>query len=364
MDHSYRFLSPSAVTSTHYRILDSGVTLKSDAPEFLQVFDDDYHCFRVPCPHGPPSHCVTVRLADEDPGVEINAHLFSLAGHPHPLVGAYQYVVERLVEAVKDYVLLHAGVVAKKGGAMILAGPSGTGKTTLVLELVRRGFLFFSDEYCPLHGKTGLAHPFPRSAWTDGPADLAGKARVRASKDLVTPQELGFDRNQRALPPRCLVVLETGGTPSPLFKIRMGLRPGGSDAVMESLAKIETVDAARVGADPSEWVVTYPKGRGLTSRVRAVLETKADRIWNVVRVDEAVRDFSGPPALTPISAHEAAFALLTELKQRPAASFRGERRARPGEFFVFLSRLLAGVACYRLRMGPVGATTDLLERLV
>jgi hypothetical protein len=47
---------------------------------------------------------------------------------------------------------------------VILAGPSGAGKTTIALECVRRGFRYLGDEFVTL-GATGAAlHPFPRAA--------------------------------------------------------------------------------------------------------------------------------------------------------------------------------------------------------
>jgi hypothetical protein len=53
-----------------------------------------------------------------------------------------------LFEQLDDYIVLHAGVVTRQGRAIIIYGQSGFGKTTLTLELLRRGYGFFSDEFC------------------------------------------------------------------------------------------------------------------------------------------------------------------------------------------------------------------------
>jgi hypothetical protein len=51
------------------------------------------------------------------------------------------------VSLTRDVLLLHAGVVGDaEGGAAILAGGSGAGKTTLVAELVLGGMDYLSDE--------------------------------------------------------------------------------------------------------------------------------------------------------------------------------------------------------------------------
>jgi len=59
--------------------------------------------------------------------------------------------------------LVHAGAVSWKDKGLIISAPCGFGKTTLIVELVRRGFLFLSDELAPIHRLSHLIEPFPRS---------------------------------------------------------------------------------------------------------------------------------------------------------------------------------------------------------
>jgi serine kinase of HPr protein (carbohydrate metabolism regulator) len=58
-------------------------------------------------------------------------------------------------------VFVHAGVVGWHGRAILLPGRSHAGKSTMVTELVRRGAVYFSDEYAVLDGK-GRVHPYAR----------------------------------------------------------------------------------------------------------------------------------------------------------------------------------------------------------
>lgn len=58
-------------------------------------------------------------------------------------------------------VFLHAGVVGWKGRAIVIPAQSFSGKTTLVAELVKKGALYYSDEYAVLDAE-GYAHPFPK----------------------------------------------------------------------------------------------------------------------------------------------------------------------------------------------------------
>jgi hypothetical protein len=67
-----------------------------------------------------------------------------------------------VAEFAPERVFVHAGVVAWRGGALVLPGGSFAGKTTLVAELVRAGAVYYSDEYAVLDGE-GRVHPYPRA---------------------------------------------------------------------------------------------------------------------------------------------------------------------------------------------------------
>lgn len=56
---------------------------------------------------------------------------------------------------------VHAGVVSWRGQAIVIPGPSHSGKTTLVQALLRAGASYYSDEFA-LIDATGSVHPFPR----------------------------------------------------------------------------------------------------------------------------------------------------------------------------------------------------------
>jgi hypothetical protein len=64
-------------------------------------------------------------------------------------------------EAASDMTFLHAGVVGWQGRAIVVPGPSLSGKTTLVREMLRFGATYYSDEFAVVDD-SGLVHPFPR----------------------------------------------------------------------------------------------------------------------------------------------------------------------------------------------------------
>jgi hypothetical protein len=71
-------------------------------------------------------------------------------------------------------IAFHAGVVAHKGAAAIVAGKSGRGKTTLTAALMASGFGFFSDEVAILDRSfRALPAPAPLGLTTESVAILA-----------------------------------------------------------------------------------------------------------------------------------------------------------------------------------------------
>lgn len=85
-----------------------------------------------------------------------------------------------IAEFAVDRVFLHCGVVAWHGRSILFPGDSFSGKTTLVEEFVRRGAIYYSDEYAVLD-RDGNVHPFARP--------LAIRDRQDLSRRFDTPAE-------------------------------------------------------------------------------------------------------------------------------------------------------------------------------
>jgi len=94
-----------------------------------------------------------------------------------------QQVQMRLTAEARDYLFVHAGVVIWEQGAVVIPGPSRAGKSSLVLELVKAGASFWSDEFAVLD-KEGLVHAYPRPLY---------QRLSKTRKQRWTPQQLGWN---------------------------------------------------------------------------------------------------------------------------------------------------------------------------
>lgn len=100
----------------------------------------------------------------------------------------------RVAEDAPGEVFVHAGVVAWKGRAILLPGRTFSGKTSLVAALLRRGAIYYSDEYAVLDAD-GKVHPYAR------PLQVRSERGVR----LFTPCMLGTTAGSEALDVSLLV---------------------------------------------------------------------------------------------------------------------------------------------------------------
>lgn len=100
-----------------------------------------------------------------------------------------------IAEYADSRVFIHAGVVGWKGKAIVIPGKSYRGKTTLVAELVKKGALYYSDEYAVLDEK-GLVHPFPKTLSIRGIIDkytqLETTAESFGGEIGIEPIEVGL----------------------------------------------------------------------------------------------------------------------------------------------------------------------------
>jgi hypothetical protein len=138
------------------------------------------------------------------------------------------YMRMTIGEYAPNFVFLHAGVVAWEGEGLIFPAKSFSGKTTLVAELIKKGALYYSDEYAVID-QNGLLHPYPKPlsirkegehAQTDRSVDELGGRQGMEPVPVKLVFLTEFERNAEWLPQ----ILTPGQGVMELLPHALGLR--------------------------------------------------------------------------------------------------------------------------------------------
>lgn len=358
------------ISQRRYQILDVALHLSSDSEELIKSFDLDYSWFASERTQRTSRLEAFVQLREYPACIRINGRSVSLEGHPYRLNGAHYLLLRAVFAEIRSYFLFHAGVVARDGRALILAGPPGIGKTTLVLSLVEQGFDFLSDDFCAFHRKTKLVFPFPRSAWVrESPRDSSGTP-VPSRPDSHTPTTR---RNAHPVPvdrirtvatsacrPGAVVFLDTGLPAAPFHEIVILFKQADGVSVAE-LAAIGDAEVRQHTDERRRYTVRFPVRRGLSTSVRAYLDRHQEEIWTAYREDAIAPDFRQEPLVDTLPTHEAAFTLLGDLKHDVCGSQAPNARLSFSQAVFEVNSLISGVPCFRLRVGRLDSMLDILR---
>lgn len=154
-------------------VLGSHYAIRSDDPRWIDLVGELWEPFVC----STPAHVV---LGFEISGMAGAWSLTVGAAEPDPdpdpwsLLDDMRYtMVQDATERARGIVVLHAGVVARAGEAIVLAGASRSGKTTLTLALVDSGWDYLSDDLAPIEIDTGSIQPFQKPLSVRNPHDWA-----------------------------------------------------------------------------------------------------------------------------------------------------------------------------------------------
>ncbi len=128
--------------------------------------------------------------------VDENGVPFFSSADVHAAVRALESHVHRqLATHTEEVVFVHAGVVAWRGKAIVIPGPSQSGKSTLVAALVAGGATYYSDEYAVVDFE-GRIHAFPRQLRLRPDmlrnSGLSSAAHSAQGNELLCPLQLGW----------------------------------------------------------------------------------------------------------------------------------------------------------------------------
>lgn len=174
------------------------VTVHSDAPEILASLRQSF-AHMLGSGTGEQLALIEVTRAGETYRGQSPAATFSGDGTREAVLRWVRYqAIEQLIMARSDLLWLHGAVAGWRGRAVVMPGPRGRGKSTLVTRICALGWSFLTDDILPVDPATLRVLPFPQvpAVRPDPGRDLpeawlreAAKSEVRVD-DRVAPGPL------------------------------------------------------------------------------------------------------------------------------------------------------------------------------
>ena len=185
------------------RLLGSELTISSDDDRWIEFLAQLWSPFL--CPETTArDDCIHIWTEGERWMVNFFGEWTNHTTDPWSLAAAVRNaIVQHAEKRQQGMAVLHAGGVSKGDVLVLIGGPAGFGKTTLILELLRRGWTYFSDDLAMIEPASGLVHPFPKPLHVKGAATWS---EHRGS--WAPPGWLPLPRESFLIPPSAFRVAE------------------------------------------------------------------------------------------------------------------------------------------------------------
>ncbi len=314
----------------------------------------------------------TIALDPESGEIHTGSASFQLLPDLPPTLQLYQQFLFAIVDQVDRYVILHAAAVETPAGeGVVIAAPSGHGKSSLAQELVRRGYRFLSDDYSPLDPVGATIAPYPR---TIGVVSGGGSAPVLLGKAQIDP---GLIRGEDAVAcdpvPLRHVLLLTSAKTSPeelqAWDRHMDLKItcDSRHAARVETAFLQTPGVTIVSRQTAGSCVVYRlsldarlhPGRKLAPVLEDPAMILVEKVWG-----DPPR-FDATPAAYTVPRRVAAAVLGREVVNRRLGGALMKRyKADTTLLYLDISGALKGVRCHQVQVGRFDETVALIDSLV
>ena len=363
------------------RFFDLEANIKSDSGNFISLFTQMYRRFQVDAPLPPAQTSAEFILLTKpdnqwgNPVIILDGEVLPL-GDQRLLEGyAYESILSSMVTRVRSHLLIHAGVVSYNGQGVILVADARHGKTTLVLELVRRGFSFLSDEMAAMGRTDHLAHPFPRSLRVrPGTLELVGfpeaaeGAPAWLGKLILDIEEIKPGCLGNAVPISHIVILQDPAN----AEVEMADRRKQElcilvnrldDTLFAAVSQDEGVTDVRVDVECGYPQIKLHATRPTfaLSRIEALCKERQILVLDVIKGMEGSPTFESPAQLKSIPQRQA----VSELLRRFQGGYKSELLqdefgGSSTKLFMEIASIVSQANCHRLFVGPLKEMADLV----
>lgn len=148
-----------------YAVLSVPFVVQTSSPTAFARIDETYAAFRQPDIQYPALRIQLTQEANSWVISDTSGDCQHWPDEQSATIALLDRIVHRVLAGLyeRGIYAIHAGACVYQGKALLLAGRSGQGKTTLVLGLLQRGFGLLSDEFAVAEPGTQRLLPYRRS---------------------------------------------------------------------------------------------------------------------------------------------------------------------------------------------------------
>ncbi|MCP4715001.1 MAG: hypothetical protein GY868_07780 [Deltaproteobacteria bacterium] len=364
----------------HFSFFSFGVTLYADRKDTVALFRAVYANFICPVLKEPDVTCHFISMSSlhNGPALIMNKTGFYSLPEKNGFIDYAELIIFKyVIERIKDSILLHAGVVSKNGNGYIIYAPSGFGKTTLVMELVSRGYKFLSDEFCSLRLSDSSIDPFPRKLGIKDDSPFASRIIPEKAyrfglenKQFIECEDLFSSSLGKACKPKYFIELADirqveNSHSETVHTFNLNLFNDNPSLI----ARLSQYDALDIGCRTETGChVTYrisgSKGNAIIKVFQDIWKDFADDILGVFYMSPHKPDFNGSPRMKKMLKFNTILKISTHLVNRsPIGSLLDKHNGSVVALLADIGGAVKDVDCYTLSPGPLTEMADIIDSL-
>jgi len=365
------------------RFYDLDVNIYADSAAYLCRLQWMYRRFQVEGPATrPPLEFVVLMRSDNpwgQPALIRNDTVWPLGtvedGDEYLDEYLYAKILNEIVARVRSHFILHAGAVAHADQGVLLVADSFYGKTTLALELVRRGFRFLSDDIAALSRSDHQIYAFPRALeLRQGTLQLTGyspnlaqtqewRGKLLVDIDELEPESLGATATLR-------YILHLQASPAPrresgqIASILLDRMSQDFLSEVRQLPGVQVLSVERRGST-TLLKIQAPELTGALRQLEELCQAHRLLVLSIGTGTRCQPTFAIPATLRALSLSQALPDLLRHLcAGYHSAVLLDEYKGDAAQLYFELAGLVGCAHYYQLQVGPLEQMADLVCGLV
>ncbi len=379
-------LNKMAPYSCLFTFFDIGVRISSDSNEFIDLVQGVYpHFVALPDSRTQLSCYILINSSADGPCILFDDKT-STVSYPLPstesiICYAEIMLFKKIFDLLDNKLILHAGVVEKDNAGYIFYAPSGIGKTTLMVELIKRGYRFLSDEFCVLNLDDFTLLPFPRRLGIKKNSMLYNHIDVSNAYYFAFEDKYFVDCNavrQRCIGDRCIpacVIELTDDVTAPGGEynsqkqdrsfIDVILINDNTELInkLTSHAGVTIAEKKRIDCYIS-YRLCIPHRKNVLMSFHNVCAAYDHDIVGIYKDNEKVPDYTKPAYLKKISSFESIVHIVEHMVNRaPTAAVTRRYNGKMLPLIMELSAMFKNVSSYVLQAGTLTSMGDIVDSL-